>query len=299
MRLVLQYRRRAGDVVIVAEAQEVAALVERPGFGAELALEAVDYLEEVHTVQAGVQALVALVVRDAVEHLVVHPAVIVAVQRLAQEEKVTQAVAETAQAAQEVEVQAVGNVEPQAVYAELLAPELHGVQYVVHDGGVFEVQLHELVVALPALVPEAVVIAAVAAEVYVEPVLIGRVPLPLLHVAEGPEATAHVVENAVEDDADAVFAQLGADGFEVLVRAEAAVHAAVVPRVVAVAVALEDGAEVHGVRAQLFNVPGPVRDFEYAVRQNAVVIMRRAAEAQGVNVIKYAVVCPHILNVLS
>ena len=85
------------------------------------------------------------------------------------------------------------------------------VQYVVHDGGVFEVQLHELVVALPALVPEAVVIAAVAAEVYVEPVLIGRVPLPLLHVAEGPEATAHVVENAVEDDADAVFAQLGAD----------------------------------------------------------------------------------------
>ena len=259
MRLVLQDSRRAGDVVIVAEAEEVAALVKRPVLRSELALEAVDSLKHVHAVEAGIQPLVALVVRDAVEHPVVHPAVIVAVERFAQEKEVAQPVAEGAQTAQEVEVQAVGNVQAQAVYPELVAPELHGVEYVVRDGGVAEVELHELIVALPTLVPKAVVIAAVAAEINVEPVLVGRVPLLFLHVAECPEATAHMVKNTVEDDADAVLFERLADRLEVLVSAEAAVCLAVIPRVVAVAVALKHGTEIKGVRAELFYVLRPVR----------------------------------------
>ena len=56
--------------------------------------------------------------------------------------------------------------------------------------------------ALPALVPEAVVVVGIAVEADVEPVLIGAVPLLLLHVPEGPEAPAHMVEDSVQHHPD-------------------------------------------------------------------------------------------------
>ena len=76
-----------------------------------------------------------------------------------------------------------------------------------------QVELHKLKMAFPALVPKAVTIAGVAVKANVEPVLVRRVPLTLLHIAEGPKATAHMVEDRVEYHADAVGMQrLAHDG---------------------------------------------------------------------------------------
>ena len=52
--------------------------------------------------------------------------------------------------------------------------------------------------------------------------------------------------------------------------------------------------EIHGVRAELFDVLRPIGNLEYPGCHDAVVLMRRAAEAQGVDVIEYAAICPHI-----
>ena len=283
-----------GHVVVVGEAEKVLALVEGPRLRAELALEAVDDLEEVHGVQAGIEALVALVVGAGVEEAVPHPAVVVPVEGFAhQEELRLEAVAEAPEAAEEVDFQAVGHIQPEAVDAEFLHPELHALQQVVHHGGVAEVQLHQLEMALPALVPEAVVVVGIAVEVDMEPVLVGGVPFLFLHVPEGPEAPAHMVEHAVQHHPDAVGVEDLHHLGKVLVGSQAAVHLPVVPGVVAMAVAVEDGGEVEGAGPQLLDMGGPVPDFADAAYGYAVVFLGRAAEAQGIDLIEYAFVSPH------
>ena len=95
--------------------------------------------------------------------------------------------------------------------------------------------------ALPALVPEAVVVVGIAVEADVEPVLVWRIPAFFLHVPEGPEAPAYVVEHPVDDHFDPVVVEGPAYLGKILISPQAAVNLPVVPGVVAVAVAFKNG----------------------------------------------------------
>ena len=291
---ILQDGGGTGYVMVVGKAEQVLALVQRPLLRAVLPLEGVDDLKQVHGVQRGVQPFIALVVGAGMEHLAVDPLVIVAVEGFAhQEELRLEAVAEGAQAAQKVLVQAVGHVQPQPVDAELVHPELHAVQQVVHHCRVAQVELHQFKVALPALVPEAVVVVGIAVEADVEPVLIGGVPLLFLYVPEGPEASAHMVEHPVQHHFDAMAVEGLADLGEVRVGAQSAVNFAIIPGVVAVAVALKDGGEVQRVHPQLLHMARPAGNPADAAGLYAVIIPGGSTEAQGIDLIKYALLRPH------
>ena len=127
----------------------------------------------------------------------------------------------------------------------------------------------------------------------VEPVLVGGVPLLLLHVLKGPEAAAHVVEHAVQHHPDA----MGVKGLthlgEVLVGAQAAVDLPVVPGVVAVAVTFKNGGEVYRICPQLLDMVRPIGDFADAVDGDAVILLWGSAEAQGVDLVKHTIFRPH------
>ena len=163
----------------------------------------------------------------------------------------------------------------------------------LHNSRVFQVELDQLVMALPALVPEAVVVVRVAVKRDTEPVLIRRVPLFLLHVAKRPETAADMVEHAVQHDLDAVFVQGFADSGKILVGTEAAVDLAEVAGIIAVAVGFKDGGEVHSVAAKLRDVRRPVCYFADAVFEHTVVNTRRVAEPDRVDLIKYTFIRPH------
>lgn len=102
-----------------------------------------------------------------------------------------------------------------------------------------------------------------------------------------------MVEHAVENDLDAVLVQRAADVREVRVRAQTAVHPAVVAGVVAVVVGLENRGEVHSVAAETRDMLRPVGHLADARHGYAVVRARCAAEADGINLIKYTVKSPH------
>ena len=130
------------------------------------------------------------------------------------------------QAAHKVAVEHIGNVQTQAVDAKDVGPTAHGLEQVIDHGGILQVELHKLKMAFPALVPKAVAIAGVAVKANVEPVLIGRVPLALLHIAEGPKAATDVVEDGVEYHADAVGMQCLAHGGKVGIPTQASIDMA-------------------------------------------------------------------------
>ena len=266
-------------------------------------------LEHVDRVKAGVQALVALVVGAGVEHLVVDDLAVVAVERLADQHKVgLELTGKSVQAAHKVAVEHIGNVQAQAVDAKDLGPAAHGFEQVIDHGGVLQVELHELKMAFPALVPKAVAVARVAIKADVEPVLVGRVPLALLHIAEGPKATAHMVEDGVEHHADAVGMQCLAHGGKVGIPTQATVEMAQAARVVAMTIGLERRIDEHSANTEFLQVVGPLGDFhdrsigvghgvsslgELILGNGRGVFARSSTEAQRIDLIERRLVCPH------
>ena len=286
--------------MVIYKAQQVLARVQAPLLGAELAVQAVADLVHVARVEARIQALVALVVRYAVAGVVVHPAVVVSVQRLTHQcELRLDAVGQPAQLGQKAKVEAVGNIQTQAVDVVVPHPAAHNVKQVIFHRRVLQIQLDQLVAALPRFIPEAVVVVGVAVKADVEPVLVRAVPALLLHVLERPEATAHMVEHAVKQDFYARRVQRRADLPEIVVCAQAAVHLIVVAGVIAVGVALEQRVEQHAGRAQALDVLHPVQHPQNAVlarlRLVTVVLQRCAAKPQRVDLINYCLIVPHVV----
>ena len=137
------------------------------------------------------------------------------------------------QTTHEVAVEHIGNVQAQAVDAKHVSPTAHGLEQVIDHSEILQVELHKFKMAFPTLVPKAVAIAGVAVKANVEPVLVRRVPLTLLHITEGPEAAADVVKDGIEHHADAMGMQRVAYGGKVGVPTQAAVDVAQAARIVA------------------------------------------------------------------
>ena len=212
------------------------------------------------------------------------------------------------QTAHEVAVEHVGDVQTQAVDAKDLCPAAHGLEQVIDYGRILQVELYELKMTLPALVPKAIAVARVTVKANVEPVLVGRVPLALPHIAEGPKATTDMVEDGIEHHADAMSVQRLAHGGKVGVPTQATVDMTQATRVVAVAVGLERRVNEHCANAELLQVVGPLGDLhdggigvgcgigclgELILGNGRGVFARGTAKAQRIDLIERRLVCPH------
>ena len=212
------------------------------------------------------------------------------------------------QTAHEVAVEHIGNVQAQTVDAKDVGPTAHGLKQVIDHGGILQVELHKLKMAFPALVPKAVAIAGVTVKANVEPILVGRVPLTLLHIAEGPKATTHMVKDGIEHHADAVGMQRLAHGGKIGIPAQATVEMAQATRIVAMAIRLERWVDEHSANAEFLHVVGPLGDLhdrsigvgrgvgslgELILGNGSGVFARSPAKAQRIDLIERRLVCPH------
>ena len=307
--LVRQDARQARHVVVVDKRQQVLAAVDAPGVAAKLTVQRVRDLEHIDRVKARVQALVALVVGAGAEHLVVDDLVVVAVERLANQYEIGfELTGKAMQTTHEIAVEHVGDVQAQTVDAKDFGPATHGLKQVIDHGGILQVELHKLKMALPALVPKAVAVARVTVKADVEPILVGRIPLALLHIAEGPKAATDVVEDGVEHHADAMGMQCVAHGGKVGIPTQAAVDMTQAACIVAVAIGLERRVDQHSANTEFLHVVGPLGDFhdrsigvgrgvgslgEFILGNGCGVFARSPAKAQRIDLIERRLVCPH------
>ena len=228
---------------------------------------------------------------------VVHPAVIIAVQCLAHQGKFRlDAVGQAAQLCQEIQIQAIGNVQTQAIDIIVPYPAAYRVKQVFLHRRVAQVQFHQLIAAFPCFVPEAVIITGVAVKADMEPVFIGAVPLFLLHIAERPESAAHMVEHAVQHNADAGFMQGFADSLEILFGPKARINAIIIAGVIAVGIAVKQRIKQHTGCAQFFYMFHPVQHAQNTVFPGlvaAIVLQRSIAQAQGIDLVDCCIIKPH------
>ncbi len=178
-------------------------------------------------------------------HFVIHDLPVVAAQDLSYQVKVLfLRVRKTAQTLQKVPVHHVRNIKPQPVNAEIINPIIYGVDQMIADSRIVKVQLHKVVVAFPALIPEAVIKGVIAAEVDVEPVFIRR-PLPVLqNILKLRETPAGMIEDSVQIDPDTGCVQCVADCFEVFVRSQSRVNLLIISCIVSMCVRFEYRSEI-------------------------------------------------------
>ncbi len=105
-----------------------------------------------------------------------------------------------------------------------------------------------------------------------------------------------MVEHPVQHHPQPGFMEGVTDLPEVLISTQAAVQMEVVPRIVAVSVTVEKGIEEDRVRAGLLDMLHPVQYTENTMLLHAVVVLRRAAEAQRVDLIDDCFVKPHNID---
>ena len=201
MLLVGQYAGHSGHIMIVHKGQQMLSLIKRPVLRSELPKQRMHDLEQIHAVEAAEKPFIALIVGGRMEHAVVHETIIVSVQHLSQQKELRlQALCITAQPPQEAFVQTVRHIQPQPVDVKLLHPAFHALQKIVHHLLIAEVQLHQIIVPLPALIPKAVIVVGIPVEVNpMEPIDIGGSSPVSQHIHKRPEPSAHMIEYTVQD----------------------------------------------------------------------------------------------------
>ena len=181
-----------------------------------------------------------LIVGRAVKLSLSHYSLVVAAQDLADQiEVLLQGVRIAPEPSYEVSVKTVGDVQPQSVYVKIVNPEPDRVENMRDDFLISEIELYQVVIAFPALVPETVVVRGISVEADIEPVLVRRFPSPMQNILKLRETAADMIEHAVQDHADPRCVKVFADLLEILVGAQSAVDLLVVPRVIAVRIRLK------------------------------------------------------------
>ena len=105
---------------------------------------------------------------------------------------------ETAGQVEKVHVNTVSRVKAQTVDPEFVDPHAHRAKQMAHNVRIAQVELDQIVMPLPAFVPERIAGRGIAAKVQVmEPAAIFRLLLVFLNILEGPEFPAYMVKNPV------------------------------------------------------------------------------------------------------
>ena len=133
-------------------------------------------------------------------------------------------------------VKTVCNVKSQTVNVKFVYPALYTIHNVIGYGRISQVELYKVVVALPALVPETVIVIGIAVKAYMEPILVWRVPSLLQNILECPEAATYMIEHAVDDNLYASLVAVLNYLAEVVICTETTVNLCIVSCVVAVSI---------------------------------------------------------------
>ena len=128
------------DIMIIYKCHQMLSTINTPLLRSELAIQGMCDLKHVHTVEAGENSFVALVVCTAVKHLIIYDQVVVTEENFTDQCKSRfQFLAEAAQTAHEIMIQAISYIQTQSVYAELFNPHLDTVKQIVDNCRILQI----------------------------------------------------------------------------------------------------------------------------------------------------------------
>ena len=140
----------------------------------ELILDRMGNFKVVSVVVRRIDALVALVIGHAVEHLGICPMSVISVNNLAHKPEIRLHTAcEIMYALDEIICKAIGSIEADTVDVPFFYPVFDSGEKIIYNFTVVKIELYKVVAVVPALVPKAVIVSGIPAEVKsAEPILV-------------------------------------------------------------------------------------------------------------------------------
>ena len=256
--------------------------------------------KEIHAVKAGIDALVAFIIGTAVQHFVIDDQVIVAKEHFSNQGKSWfELFAECAETSHKVVVQAVSNIEAQSVNAEFFNPESDTIQQVICDCRILQIQLNQLEMAFPALIPKAIVITAVAVKINEKPVLVRRFPFLFLYILKCPKTAAYMVEDPIQHDFDIMGVQRFTYVFKIFIRAEAAVYFFKIPGIISVIIGFKNRIQNNGSYSKLLEISSPLCNLTYTGYCDTVIMDGGVTKSNRIYLIESFIISPHKFHLLS
>ncbi len=292
--MVAQGGSKPVDVVVVHKVVKAERTVDT-AVPARLPVERIGNLKVVFVVVGGVKPFAAFVVGDRIERTGVRPAVVIPMDDLAHQPEIgVSALAVVPELVEKVHVHTVSRVKAQTVDPEFVDPHAHRAKQMAHNVRIAQVELDQIVMPLPAFVPEWIPQRAAAAKIeVVEPAAVGGGGPVFLHILKSPEFAPNVVEYTVEHHPDAVFMQLAAETFEILVRAEAAVDVIVIAGIIAVFARFKHRPDIERIDPKFPQMGNPAGEFPDPVNRGVLaVLLRRPAESERIDMIEDRFVYP-------
>ena len=122
-----------------------------------------------------------------------------------------------------------------------------------------QIQLHQVIIAFPALIPQTVIVIGITVESdAVEPPDIRGILTIPKHIAKRTEASSGMVEHTVQHDFDTVLVQSITNLFKILIGSQPHIDFSVIPGVITMCVRFKYGRKIDGIRSQLFHMRNPV-----------------------------------------
>ncbi len=292
--LVCQIAGDPGHVMVIHKRQHMLAPVQSPVLRTELPQQRMIDLEHVHTVETGKESLIAFIVSRRMQHLVIDHLVIIPMQHLAQQiELRLQTFRESPQPSHKVMIQTVCHIQTQTVDIEFVYPALDTVQDMTDYILMPQIDLDQIIVAFPALIPQPVIIIGVAAKINIKPAEVRGVLPVLQHILKCPEASAHMIEHTIQHYFDSVLVQVVTHFLEVFIGSQPAIDGVIVPRIISMSIRLKHRRKVYRIDPQLLHMHNPIVHFHDTMLQLPVVLKRRSAKSQRIDLIKNTFISPH------
>ena len=294
MGFVVQLAGQTVHIVVIREGIQCSSFVNTAVL-VKFPADRVSDLKIVVIVVAGIETFVQFVIRHGMEHIIVCPAGIIAVNHFAHEPEILFFLRSSpAHLLHEIEGQAVRAVQADSVDVKLLDPEMDHIKEIIPHGLLVKIEVHQLEAVSPGLVAEPVVVGAVPAEVHtLVPVHIGRMFPVFLDILEGEKFAAGMVEHTVHHHMDTGFVAFFNKIFEILVVTQTAVHFLIILRVIAVGGGFKERADIDGRHAQVLHMVDPGKKPIHPVLDLcSLIFLRCAQKAQRINMIKNCLVIP-------
>ena len=137
-------------------------------------------------------------------------------------------------------IQTVSHIQSQAIDIKYRHPPADRFKDMTDNSIISQIKLYEVIIALPAFIPETVIIIRITVKRNVEPVFIWRIPFLLLNVPERPKTASYMIENSVQDYSDTRCMKRINNILKVFVCSQTAIYLKVISRIVSMGVKLKN-----------------------------------------------------------
>ena len=137
-------------------------------------------------------------------------------------------------------VETICHIQTQSIDIEFLNPSFYAVQNMINHILVSQIQLHQIVIAFPAFIPQSVIIIGITTKINMKPAKIRGILSVLKYILKSPEASAHMIEHTIQNNSDTIVMQVFTYFLKILIGSQTTIYGVIISGIVTMRIRFKD-----------------------------------------------------------